>query len=125
MKRIRSTAAAFLLAVVALGATPPSKSKVHGLTVTGTVASVEEPAKKMVVKTSAGKQVALVWTGATKTAGGSVKAGVKVTVRYLEKDGKNIATFIKIEPEKPLEAGVPAPAAATPTATVSNSPKSG
>jgi len=123
LNRMFSIVAALLLAAAAFGANPPSKAKVHGFSVTGTVASVEEAGKKMVVKTALGKQVALVWTGATKTVGGSVKAGVRVTVRYLEKDGKNIATSIRIEPDKPLEAAASTPAAATPTAAASNRPK--
>jgi hypothetical protein len=123
LNRMFSIVAALLLAAAAFGANPPSKAKVHGLSVTGTVASIEEAGKKMVVKTALGKQVALVWTGATKTVGGSVKAGVKVTVRYLEKDGKNIATSIQIVPDKALEAAAPTPAAATPTAAASNDAK--
>jgi hypothetical protein len=118
LNKTLSVVAALLLAAAAFAANPPAKSKVHGLSVTGTVASVEESAKKMVVRTSAGKQVPLIWTGATKTVGGSVKAGARVTVRYLEKDGKNIATSIRIESDKPAEAV--APSAATPTATASN-----
>jgi hypothetical protein len=124
LEKSRSIVAALLLAAAAVGANPPSKSKVHGLSVTGTVASLEETAKKMTVKTPAGKQVHLVWTGATKTVGGLVKAGAKVTVRYLEKDGKNIATSIRIESDKPLESAGTAPTAATPTAAASNGAKS-
>jgi hypothetical protein len=115
-------AAGLLLAAAAFADTP-SKSKAHGLSVTGTVVSFDGVAKKMTVKTPAGKQVALVWTGATKTAGGAVKAGVKVTVRYLEKEGKNIATSIRIEPTEPAVASAPS-YAATPTATASGAPKS-
>lgn len=115
--------AAVLLLAAAAFADTPSKSKAHGLSVTGTVVSVDGAAKKMTVKTSAGKQVPLVWTGATKTAGGAVKAGVKVTVRYLEKEGKNIATSIRIDTVEPAAASAP-PAAATPTATASAAPKS-
>jgi hypothetical protein len=119
LRQVSLFVAALCLPALALGANPPSKSKVHGLSVTGTVTTYEEPAKKMVVKTSAGKQVPLVWTGATKTVGGPVKSGLKVTVRYLEKDGKNIATSIQVEGAKPLEAA----AAPTPTATASNTQK--
>lgn len=115
-------AAGLLLAAAAFADTP-SKSKAHGLSITGTVVSVDGAARKMTVKTPAGKHVLLVWTGATKTAGGAVKAGVKVTVRYLEKEGKNIATSIRIETTEPAAASTP-PAAATPTATASGAPKS-
>jgi hypothetical protein len=114
-------AAGLLLAAAAFADTP-SKSKAHGLSVTGTVVSVDGAARKMTVKTPAGKQVPLVWTSATKTAGGAVKAGVKVTVRYLEKEGKNIATSIRIETVGPTATGAPA-AAATPTVTASGAPK--
>lgn len=110
--------AGMLLAAAAF-ADSPAKSKAHGLSVTGTVVSFDGTARKMMVKTPAGKQVPLVWTGATKTAGGTVKAGAKVTVRYLEKEGKNIATSIRIEATEPSAAS--APAAATPTATASRS----
>jgi hypothetical protein len=119
-KTFSLAAASILLAAAAFGATPPSKSKVHGLSVTGSVVSLDEPAKKMTVKTNAGKQIALVWTDATKTAGGPVKSGLKVTVRYLEKDGKNIATSIQVVTEKPATAA----ASASPTATATTAPRS-
>jgi hypothetical protein len=114
--------AGVLLAAAAFADTP-SKSKAHGLSVTGTVVSFDGAARKMTVKTTAGKQVPLVWTGATKTAGGTVKTGVKVTVRYLEKEGKNIATSIRIETVEPASASAPS-AVATPTAAASSTPKS-
>ena len=125
MNRTRSIAAALLLAAAAVEASPPPptttpapKSKAHGLTAAGMVTSLDEPARKMTVKTSSGRQVALVWTGATKTFGGEVRAGLRVTVRYLEKDGKNIAMSIRVEPEKPVESAASG-SGATPTATVS------
>ena len=109
-------AAGLLLAAAAFADTP-SKAKVHGLTLTGTVVSFDAAARKMTVKSAAGRQVPLVWTGATRTAGGTVKTGVKVTVRYLQKEGKNIATSIRIEPTEPASASTRVPA--TPTATAS------
>lgn len=122
MKKTLLVAGALLIAATAFADTPP-KSKAHGLSVAGTVVFVDSMARKMSVKTPAGKQVALVWTGATKTVGGAVKTGAKVNVRYLEKDGKNIATSIRIETDQPGAASAP-PAAATPTVTASGSPKS-
>ena len=115
-------AAGLLLAAIAFADTP-SKSKAHGLSVTGTVVSFDGTAKKMTVKTPAGKQVPLVWTSATKTAGGAVKAGAKVTVRYLEKEGKNIATSIRIETTETAAASPPS-AAATPTICTRSIPAS-
>lgn len=125
MKKSLWAAALLLLSAGVFGANPPSKAKVHGLSVTGTVVSVEEAARKMVVKSAAGKQVSLVWTGATKTAGGPIQAGAKVTIRYLQKDGKNIATSIHVGGEKPaVTSGSAAPATATPAAAATSPPKS-
>ena len=125
MRKTAFFAAGLLVALAAAAfADSPSKSKAHGLSLSGTVVSVDGTAMKMTVKTSAGKQVPLVWTAATKTAGGMVKTGVKVTVRYLEKEGKNIATSIRIETAQAAASGTPAaPAAVTPTVTASTAPK--
>ena len=120
MKKTLGFAAAVVLAASALGQTPP-KSKAHGLSVTGTVVSADAASKKMTVRSSSGKSVPFVWTDATKTAGGTVKAGAKVTVRYLEKDGKNIATSISIDTSQSSSAGAPPAAAPTPTATTAAS----
>ncbi len=76
LKRMLVVAAAFIAAAAALADTPP-KSKAHGFSVTGTVVSIDNTALKMSVKTPAGKQIPLVWTGATKTAGGTVVAGTQ------------------------------------------------
>ena len=58
---------------------------------------------------SAGKETTLVRTSATKLNGEALKSGDRVAVRYLEHDGKKVATSIRIEP--------PVVAAAPPTAT--------
>jgi hypothetical protein len=111
-------AAVTVLSAAAVVAATPSKTKVHGFSVTGTVVFLEQPAKKMTVRTSSGRQVSLVWTGATKTVGGPVKSGLRVTVRYLEKDGKNIATSIQVVAERPAAVA----AMATPTVTAAVAP---
>jgi ribosomal protein L16/L10AE len=91
-----------------LSATTPEKTKTHGFSVSGTVGRIDEAAKTFVVRTSAGKETTLVRTTATKVNGESLKSGDRVAVRYLERDGKKVATSIRVEP--------PAVAAATPTA---------
>ena len=85
---------------------PPAKAKTHGYAVTGTVASVDEAQKTFVVKNAAGKETKLFWTSATQIVGGKLKAGEKVTLRYLDKDGKHIATTVSL--------GEPSPTKATP-----------
>ncbi len=102
-----------------LPAQSPSKAKVHGHPVSGTVASVDQSAKTFVVKSSSGKTTTLVWTPATTMAGGEIKVGEKVTLRYLDRGGKHIATSVVIGE---LSARKAPPA--TPTASPSPAPKS-
>src|SRR5438128_7416021 len=90
----------------------PNRVKSHGIALSGTVMSVDETRKSFAVRNSAGKDTRLVWTNATTVTGGKVTAGAKVTLRYLDKDGKHIATSIAIG--EPVEARPPTPAA-TPT----------
>ena len=91
-----------------LAAAIPEKTKTHGFSITGTVGRIDEAAKTFVVRSAAGKDTTLARTAATKVNGENLKSGDRVAVRYLEHDGKKVATSIRIEP--------PAVAAATPTA---------
>jgi ribosomal protein L16/L10AE len=84
------------------------KTKTHGVSVSGVVAQTNDAARTFVVRASGGKETTLVRTAATKLNGKDLKSGDRVAVRYLERDGKKIATSIRVEP--------PAVAAATPTA---------
>ena len=99
-------------------AASPSKAKVHGYPLSGTVLSVDQSAKTFVVKSSSGKATTLVWTPATTMAGGELKVGEKVTLRYLDKDGKHIATSVVVGE---LSGRNTPPA--TPTASPSPTPK--
>lgn len=87
---------------------PPNKVKTHGYSLSGTITAVDEAHKTFVVRNSAGKNTTLVWTSATSVVGGKLKAGEKATLRYLDRDGKHIATTVSL--------GEPPPARATPGA---------
>ena len=109
----------FLLALALLAAAVPGraaspektpKPKSHGYAVNGTVELVD--AKTFVVRSTAGKSTTLVRTTATKVNGDALKVGDRVAVRYLERDGRKVATSIRVEPPSV------ATATATPTATV-------
>ena len=91
-----------------IAASADKTAKTHGYSVSGTVGKIDDAAKTFVVRTSAGKDTTLVRTAATKVNGEGLKPGDRVVVRYLERDGKKVATSIRIEP--------PAVAGATPTA---------
>src|SRR5438105_847906 len=102
--------AALPLALLSPEAKAPEKAKTHGYALSGTVARVDAAAKTFVVRGAGGRETALVRTDATKVRGGVLKVGDRVAVRWLERDGKKVATSVRIEP--------PAVASATPTPQV-------
>ena len=113
MRRLVLAAGCLLAAQIATAAAP-SKAKVHGFALSGTVASVDDASKTLVVRGTSGRQTTLSWTNATSVFGGRLAAGQSVTLRYLDRDGKHIATSIHISPPPtPATASTPAP---TPTA---------
>ena len=75
----------------------------HAMTMTGTVSSVDKSAKTFSLETKDGKQTAISWTPATKVHG-ALKDGEHVDVSVLPKDGKNVATSIRISPAKVAKA---------------------
>ncbi len=113
MSRLATLFFGALALAVCLAAEPPSKTKVHGFALSGTVVSVDESNKTFVVRSGAGRQTALSWTDATKMAGGILKAGERVTLRYFDRDRRHIATFVRIGGPRPQK---PARPVATPTA---------
>jgi hypothetical protein len=81
----------------------------HGHELKGTVSAYDEATKALKVKDAAGKEHEFLLTTATVVKG-TIKVGEKATVRYMIKDGKNVATSIRIG--TPAPAPAPAPAAA-------------
>jgi hypothetical protein len=94
-------------APAAPAATP--KPRTHGNALSGTVVRVDDPHKLLVVR-SGGRETSLVMTPATSVHGGPLNTGQRVAVRWLEKDGKHVATSVRVEP------AAVAGATATPTA---------
>jgi hypothetical protein len=90
--------------------TPTAKPKSHGNALSGTVMRIDDAARTFLIRNAAGKETTLIRTNATRVQGGTLKAGDRVAVRWLERDGKKVATSVRIES--------PTVAAATPTATV-------
>ena len=108
--------ASVLAALLAVPAPAPTatKPKSHGNALSGTVMRMDSAASNFVVRESSGHETTLRRTSATHVTGGSLKPGVRVAVRWLEKDGHKIATSVKVE--------APAIAASTPTASTQASP---
>lgn len=103
-----ATCFGMVLAASLLSEPLPNRVKSHGIGLSGTVTWVDEARKSFAVRNSAGKDTRLVWTNATTVTGGKVAAGAKVTLRYLDKDGKHIATSIVVG--EPVEARTATPA---------------
>ncbi len=102
MKIARLSLIAFVLAI-GLASVSTAKGN-HATTMTGTVSSLDQSAKTFGLKTTDGKTTRISWTAATKVRGGSLKDGERVDVSVFPKDGKNIATSIRVSPAKVAKA---------------------
>ncbi|MGC8916750.1 MAG: hypothetical protein ACP5NF_07215 [Thermoanaerobaculum sp.] len=76
-------------------AAKPAKPAHHGQEFKGTVSALDEQAKVFKAKDAAGKEVEFSYTSATKLHG-TLKVGEPVTVRYMVKEGKNVATSVVV-----------------------------
>jgi hypothetical protein len=101
--------------------TPAVKAKAHGITVNGRITRLDPAKKTLSVRDSVGKEVPLSWTAATKIAGGELKVGGAVTLRYLDKDGKHIAAYIRVNGDAASSSSSSVPAG-TPTAAAVATP---
>ncbi len=100
-----------ILLVVSIAGVVAAKEKVKVKQITGDVAAVDAAAKSLTVK---GKKAEVVISTDEKTVVkaakekkslSDVKVGDKVTVKYSEVDGKNIAKSIEIKPSKTEKKG--------------------
>jgi hypothetical protein len=116
MRKIGIISVLAVALTASLSGDSPNRAKTHGYPLSGTVTSVDESRKTFVVRNPAGKETSLVWTAATTVVGGQLKAGATVTLRYLNKNGKHIATSVSIGEPAVRMAPSPSPAS-TPTAS--------
>ncbi|HMA21967.1 MAG TPA: DUF5666 domain-containing protein [Gemmatimonadaceae bacterium] len=82
--------------VAAIGVLSAAPKSVHAMTISGTVSAVNQKAKTFSLKDDKGKETAITWTAATRVTGGALKDGDRVNVSVFPKDGKNVATSIRI-----------------------------
>jgi hypothetical protein len=97
-ERMRKRAFVTLIAFVfALGVASAATAKgAHAMTLSGTVSALDQKAKTFSLKDEKGKATAIAWTAATKIRGGTLKDGERVDVSVFQKDGKTVATSIRI-----------------------------
>src|ERR1700687_195764 len=105
---MRSLAVLALVPVLLLAQAAAPKAKVHGFSLSGTVAQLDERKKTLSVRNAGGKETTLVWTNATSVSGGKLGGGQPVTLKYLDRDGKHIATSIRIGPAPAVAGPTPA-----------------
>jgi hypothetical protein len=108
MRKIACLAVALCALLAAPAGAEPEKAKGHGYSVSGTVVRVDEKAKTFTVLSAGTREVTLVRTSATRISGAKLQAGERVTVRWIDRNGKKTATAVRIDP--------PVVASATPTA---------
>lgn len=80
--------------------TATTTTKSHGMAVQGKISALDEKAKTLSVTSDKGAATELTWNDATKVNGGTLKVGERANVRYLHRDGKNVATVIVIPAAK-------------------------
>jgi cold shock CspA family protein len=100
MRRLLVGLALLALASVGSAAAPtktPTHPRSHGYSLAGVVVRVDVVAKTFAVQSQTGAETTLVRTSATRVQGNALKPGDRVAVRYMEKDGKKIATSVKVE----------------------------
>ncbi len=114
MRRFSGFSLAFALTVLPVSPTPKPTpvpgTKSHARAVDGRVVSVDA-SRSFVVRTPAGEESTLLLTGATHLSGGPLKPGGRVAVRYIVREGRKVATSIRVE----------APQGAPPAATAAGS----
>ena len=82
---------AVVLSLVSLSAFAAGQ---HGSSVHGKIGTLDQSAKTFRVDPKKGAPVDLTWNDATKVNHPPLSVGEDVTVRYMRKNGKNVATVI-------------------------------
>ncbi|HEY1249664.1 MAG TPA: hypothetical protein VGH97_00655 [Thermoanaerobaculia bacterium] len=100
---VLALAVAFVVSVVPVAAaqsqSSPSSQQGSMKSIRGTVSSVDNTAKSLVVKDADGKEVTIFWTDATRLSG-ELSQGASVMLQTMEQDGKTVATSIQVSSSK-------------------------
>jgi nitrogen fixation protein FixH len=101
MKKTGLVALTVFAAMICVATVATAKGA-HAMTISGTVSAVDQNAKTFSLKDANGKETPITWTTATRVRGGSLKDGERANVSVLQKDGKNVATSIRIASAKTM-----------------------
>ena len=101
MKKTALVALTVFAAMLCVASVATAKGA-HAITISGTVAALDQNAKTFSLKDADGKETPITWTTATRVRGGSLKDGERANVSVLKKDGKNVATSIRIVSAKTM-----------------------
>jgi hypothetical protein len=96
----RTLVALTVFAAMLFVASVATAKSAHAMTISGTVSAVDQNAKTFSLKDARGKETPITWTAATRVRGGPLKDGERANVSVLQKDGKNVATSIRIASAK-------------------------
>jgi Cu/Ag efflux protein CusF len=102
MKRVLASCLVLAVCLVASAAlaqdTQKSDTSMSGKTMTGTVTKLDSSAKMMTVKDDSGKEWTVYWDEST-TVSGTPSEGATVSFSATQKDGKTMATAIRVKPK--------------------------
>jgi hypothetical protein len=99
---IFALAAAFLVSGASIASAQSQSAPSQGSSMKslrGTISSVDNNAKSLVVKDADGKEVTIFWTDATRLSG-ELTQGASVNLQTMEQDGKTVATTIQVQGSK-------------------------
>ena len=99
---IFALAAAFLVSGASIASAQSQSAPSQGSSMKalrGTISSVDNNAKSLVVKDADGKEVTIFWTDATRLSG-ELTQGASVNLQTMEQDGKTVATSIQVSSSK-------------------------
>jgi len=77
----------------------PDRPQDQGKAVTGTITSIDNTAKMMVIRDDSGQTVTVYWNDATRVSG-DLKEGATVSVLTSDQGGKTMATTIQVRTKK-------------------------
>jgi len=114
MKTAVGIVSALFLAASA-AAVEPVTSKNHAHALSGTVASMDGTGKTLTIRDAKGKETRVATTSATRVSGGKLELGARVTVRWMVRDHKNVATAVQVHASEAERSASATPSPPSPT----------